>query len=119
MAALVLAGALLIGSGLAGAGTASAAGAVPATPDAAATGFASCLQGQKSGDLLLLIDDSSSLQGTDPQAARVKAATYMLTQLGGLTEWAKVELDVAVAGFSDDFRMTTDWTKRAPRRCPL
>ena len=44
--------------------------------------FGACLASQKAGDLLLLFDQSSSLQGTDPQAARVQAARYLLQTLG-------------------------------------
>src|SRR6188472_2620210 len=44
--------------------------------------FGACLASQKAGDLVLLFDESSSLQGTDPQAARVQAARYLLQTLG-------------------------------------
>src|ERR1700716_4593825 len=44
--------------------------------------FGACLASQKAGDLMLLFDESSSLQDTDPQAARVQAARYLLQTLG-------------------------------------
>ena len=50
----------------------AAAHAEPA--DAAVSRFASCVAGQKSGQVLFLIDESLSLQKSDPKAARVAAA---------------------------------------------
>src|SRR4029453_17298585 len=49
-----------------------------AEPAGGAKRFGACLASQKAGDLLLLFDESSSLQSTDPQAARVQAARYLL-----------------------------------------
>ncbi|HEY0807892.1 MAG TPA: hypothetical protein VGD84_22695, partial [Pseudonocardiaceae bacterium] len=65
--------------------------------------FGACLASQKAGDLLLLFDESSSLQDTDPQAARVQAARYLLQTLGKYAGRVGANLEVASAGFSDTF----------------
>jgi hypothetical protein len=73
--------------------------------------FGACLAAQKAGDLLLLFDESSSLQGTDPQAARVHAARYLLQTLGKYADRVGANLEVASAGFSDTFAPEHNWTK--------
>ena len=73
--------------------------------------FGACLASQKAGDLLLLFDESSSLQDTDPQAARVQAARYLLQTLGKYTDRVGANLEVASAGFSDTFAPEHNWTK--------
>ena len=73
--------------------------------------FGACLASQKTGDLLLLFDESSSLQGTDPQAARVQAARYLLQTLGKYADRVGANLEVATAGFSDTYTPEQDWTK--------
>jgi hypothetical protein len=73
--------------------------------------FGSCLASQKTGDLLLLFDESSSLQTTDPQAARVQAARYLLQTLGKYADRVGANLEVASAGFSDTYAPEHDWTK--------
>ena len=73
--------------------------------------FGACLASQKAGDLLLLFDESSSLQGTDPQAARVQAARYLLQTLGKYADRVGANLEVASAGFSDTYAPEHDWTK--------
>src|SRR6476619_1701118 len=73
--------------------------------------FGACLASQKAGDLLLLFDESSSLQSTDPQAARVQAARYLLQTLGKYADRVGANLEVASAGFSDTFAPEHDWTK--------
>ena len=73
--------------------------------------FGACLASQKTGDLLLLFDESSSLQDTDPQAARVQAARYLLQTLGKYADRVGANLEVASAGFSDTYAPEHDWTK--------
>jgi len=81
-----------------------------ASGSAGASRFGACLASQKGGDLLLLFDESSSLQQTDPQAARVQAARYLLQTLGKYADRVGAKLDVAVAGFSDTYVPEHDWT---------
>ncbi|OYD71419.1 vWA domain-containing protein [Rhodococcus sp. OK302] len=72
--------------------------------------FGSCLASQQTGDLLLLVDESSSLQISDPDAARVSAANFLLDRLTAFGESAAVDLNVAIAGFSSDYTVHTGWT---------
>jgi hypothetical protein len=73
--------------------------------------FGACLASQKSGDVLLLFDESSSLQSTDPAAARVAAARNVLQTLGKYADRVSAKVDVAVAGFSDSFFRERDWAQ--------
>ncbi|MDH6196283.1 Mg-chelatase subunit ChlD [Mycobacterium frederiksbergense] len=84
--------------------------AAHAAPDNAAVDrYGACLAAQKAGDLLLLIDESGSLQQTDAHAARVKAAQYLVTTFGEYADRTKSNVDVAIAGFSTDYVMRQDW----------
>jgi len=79
--------------------------------ESAVSDFGGCLAAQREGDLLLMIDESGSLQQSDPDAARVQAANYLLEQLSTFGSAAGVSLDVAVAGFSSDFTVHAPWTR--------
>ncbi|TRW86211.1 VWA domain-containing protein [Mycolicibacterium sp. 018/SC-01/001] len=81
------------------------------TGDTAVSRFGGCLAAQRSGQLLLMIDESSSLQDTDPGANRVKASRYLARQLADYTDRTGVALDVAVAGFSSDYQQALGWTR--------
>jgi hypothetical protein len=113
-AVLVATGALLALCGFAAAPVTPAAVAQPTQqpepPPPAVQAYAACLNGQRAGDLLLLIDESQSLVENDPADFRVKAASYLLGLMTDVTGRAGIELDVAVAGFDEDFELTTDWT---------
>ncbi|SDE22253.1 vWA domain-containing protein [Rhodococcus tukisamuensis] len=71
--------------------------------------FGACMASQREGDVLLMIDESGSLQASDPDAARVSAANYLLDQLNSFGDSAGFKLDVALAGFSDDFVVHSGW----------
>jgi hypothetical protein len=73
--------------------------------------YGACVAAQKSGDLLLLFDESSSLQATDSKAARVSAAKYLVQTLGRYADRVHADLSVATAGFSDGYVVHQDWTK--------
>lgn len=73
--------------------------------------FGACLKAQKAGDMLLMIDESGSLQDSDPDSNRVKAAQYLVEQLAQFASDTGVVLDVAIAGFSDDYRVELGWTE--------
>src|ERR1700704_5663234 len=73
--------------------------------------FGAFLASQKAGDLVLLFDESSSLQGTDPQAARVQAARYLLQTLGRYADRVGANLEGATSGFSETYTREQDWTK--------
>ena len=89
--------------------TASGGAAAHAEPaDAAVSRFASCVAGQKSGQVLFLIDESLSLQKSDPKAARVAAAKELARQLQLASDRDAAQLDVSIAAFSDSYRVITD-----------
>lgn len=73
--------------------------------------FGSCLASEKSGDLLLLFDESGSLTQTDPKAARVQAARYLLQTLGRYADRVQADLSVSVAGFAETYATEHDWTR--------
>ncbi|MBH0779604.1 vWA domain-containing protein [Nocardia bovistercoris] len=85
--------------------------AAPAQPQntSAVVDFGACLSGQQRGDLLLLLDESRSLMTSDPDAARVPAAQRLLQELTEWTANSLIRLDVAVAGFGDEYTTHHDW----------
>lgn len=66
--------------------------------------FGACLAAEGRGQLILLLDQSSSLATTDPDAERTTASTYLINQLAGYATKAEATIDVQVAGFADEFR---------------
>ncbi len=88
----------------------ASAQAAPTDADAAVQRFAACVAGQRSGQVLFLMDESLSLRKTDPKAARVAAAKELARQLRLAGERDGSKLDVSVAAFSDSYRVITDWT---------
>jgi hypothetical protein len=87
------------------------ASAAPAQHTESAVGdFGSCLSGSRTGDLLLLIDESGSLHSTDKHAARVAAATYLVKQLATDADAGHLDLSVSVAAFADTYRQVQGWT---------
>jgi hypothetical protein len=102
----------LLAAVLAG-GTAVAGLGLPAAhADPSGAGrYGACLAAQRSGDVLLLFDESSSLQSTDPKAARVSAAKYLVQTLGKYADRVHAGLTIAVAGFSENYAVHQDWTK--------
>lgn len=88
--------------------------ATPSTAKSGDTGadrFGACLAAQKSGQILLMIDESGSLQQTDPHDNRVTAAKYLARKLSQFSADSGINLDIAVAGFSDDYHPVLGWTK--------
>jgi hypothetical protein len=107
LAGLVLAAPLL--ATVAGS-TVSAAASTPAAASESAVGrLGACLAAQRSGDLLLLIDQSGSLKQTDPGNLRVNAAAYLLSRLASYTAQTGVVLNLAVSGFDVDYVPALRW----------
>ncbi|MGO9350748.1 MAG: VWA domain-containing protein [Mycobacterium sp.] len=79
--------------------------------NSAAGHYGACLAAQKSGDLLMLFDESSSLQSTDRNAARVSAAKYLVQTLARYADRVGADLNIAIAGFSDQYVLHQNWTK--------
>jgi hypothetical protein len=72
--------------------------------------FGGCLAGKSSGHLLLLLDTSSSLQKSDPEGQRIKAAEYLVSELANFVDQSGSKLEVSVAGFADKFKVAMPWT---------
>ena len=109
--------------GLAVVGTAPAAAVTPApattAPAPIASGdrnpgaigdFGACLKGGGEGDLLLLVDESSSLLGSDPGQARVTSATYFVNQLSSYTASGGSVLNLQLGVFAHGASTIMPWT---------
>lgn len=70
----------------------------------------SCLASGRQGDLLLVLDTSLSLKESDKDFARIEAATYLVKQFQQYATLSKAKVDVAVAGFADNFEVSKGWT---------
>ena len=80
-------------------------------PTSPASRFTSCVRGGCKGSVLLLFDTSGSLKETDPEAARVTSAKYLVEQLATLYgELPGADVQIALAGFDHSYRRTLDWT---------
>jgi hypothetical protein len=89
-----------------------AAGVNAAAPTTGAVqDFGACLAARGGGDLLLLIDESGSLRQSDPQNARVTAATYLVDRMAATAASGGFTMDVSVAGFSGGFDPVAGWTR--------
>ncbi|MFN8030127.1 MAG: hypothetical protein U0Q10_07275 [Dermatophilaceae bacterium] len=62
--------------------------------------FGACLYGKKTADVVLLLDESGSLQGSDPDGARVTAAKYLVKQWSALSLETGVKIAIQTMGFS-------------------
>jgi hypothetical protein len=68
-----------------------------------------CLAGGGVGDVVLLIDESSSVQDTDPDDARATSAKYFINQLGAYASENAASVNVQVATFAQTYTPITDW----------
>ena len=73
--------------------------------------FGACLAARHGGDLVLLIDESGSLEENDPEASRVTAATYLVDQIATTGRVSGFTLDVAVAAFAANIEVVQGWTR--------
>nr|WP_255668781.1 VWA domain-containing protein [Aeromicrobium duanguangcaii] len=72
--------------------------------------FGACIAGGGKARVLLLLDTSASLKTSDPVATRVDAARHLTDRLGTFTKASGAALEVAVAGFAGDFKVSLPWT---------
>ena len=122
--AAILAGVLLAAAGILVAPVAATAGAAPVATaeDPAISAFAGCLRAGAPGDLLLLVDSSGSLggtNGTDTANGRVTAANYLIDELTDYAKAANVKLDSAVASFDSQYRPVLGWTPMTASGSPV
>ncbi len=80
-----------------------------AAPSAGIGNFGACMNGQRSADVLMLIDESGSLRQSDPQATRVDAAQYLVRQWATLGEQSGVKIAVQTMGFSATTSDASGW----------
>src|SRR5699024_6945766 len=69
-----------------------------------------CLAGGATGSIVLLIDQSGSLETTDPEGARVDGAKFLVERLAEFSANSGYALDVRVAGFAANYETPGDWT---------
>jgi von Willebrand factor type A domain len=103
----VLAGIALSIPAAAVSGGASVAAETPLTQ---VDGFRACIAGGGVTDMLLLVDESSSLNRTDPDYARVTSASYLVTQLGGFASESSAEVNIAISVFANSYTQIQPWT---------
>ena len=92
----------------------------PATEQNAAQNLAACIQGSKSADILLVIDETGSLVGkgtdgtaTDPDGKRVAAAKNFAREMARYADDNKAAINVKLAGFDQEYRAHGGWQKLA------
>lgn len=95
----------------------------PETPsgDPAINDLVGCVQGSRKLLVLFLIDESASLKVTDPDDRRVDAARGALDSLIALASTegaASPEVEVALAAFSNEYRLVQDWTPANTETAP-
>ena len=73
------------------------------------TDFGSCLAGGSTGSIVLLIDQSGSLEATDPDGARMQGAKFLIERLADFSTTSGYSLDVRVAGFAAAYETPGDW----------
>lgn len=76
--------------------------------------FGACLEGAGEGDMVVLLDQSGSLETTDPDNGRRVAAMNLMDGLVRYAEAKGASLDVLVAGFAADFEEIGEWTAVGP-----
>jgi len=104
--AIVTAAAFLIGGLMAAPDPASAVDDLAVSPIERLGG---CLAGGGVGDVVLLIDESESVQDSDPNDARTTSATYFVNQLGAFAVENDANLSVQVATFAQAYTPITNW----------
>lgn len=102
----LIAGFVLVVAAVPGAGPARADDGTPGVDR-----FGACVAAQDKGRVLLLVDQSMSLRESDPAGDRTTAAQLLTKQLAAFSASSGAQLDVAVAGFSQDYDPVLGWTK--------
>lgn len=80
--------------------------------------FGACLLAGGQGDLLMLIDESASLQQTDKANSRVQAVHYLLDQLSSFVDTSHVKVNVRLAAFADKYDPLSGWTALGSANLP-
>lgn len=90
--------------------------------------FASCVQSQKSGNVMLLMDESGSIYGdagskaSDPKNYRITAAKIMVDKLQAVADAYDSKINLLLAGFGDEFKIRSNgnqgWLEIKPGGSP-
>jgi hypothetical protein len=82
--------------------------------------FGACLASAKIGDIVVLVDESGSLQQTDPKNSRVIAARYLLERFADVADRRGYDIEVLPATFSAQFAplQGPGWTKATRTQLP-
>lgn len=90
----------------------------PSAQQNAAQNLAACIQGSKSADILLVIDETGSLVGkgtdgtaTDPEGKRVVAAKNFAREMARYADDNQAAINVKLAGFDQEYRAHGGWQK--------
>jgi len=112
--AVLLAAAIALGGALPASAeptaVAPATAATAGSADDPVTRFGTCLADGGAGDLVLLIDESGSLDFNDPEATRARAVSYLIEQLARFVDRSEVDLSVRFVLFSDRVQPLGEWT---------
>lgn len=77
----------------------------------AADNFVQCLNGSQIGDLIILVDTSASLQQSDAEDARVRAAEFLIKRLARSADRSNTTINVALAGFANRYEPATKFVQ--------
>jgi hypothetical protein len=72
--------------------------------------FRACIAGGGTPEMLLIFDESSSLNDSDPNDARVTSARYLLNQLASFADVSSAKVDVAISVFANSYSEVQGWT---------
>lgn len=72
--------------------------------------FAACVRGEREARLVLLMDESGSLQESDPDGTRVDAAQHLIGSWARQVDGSDIDLQIQVMSFFDTGRSTADWS---------
>ena len=88
--------------------------ATPAADTTAlATSFSSCAQQRGAADVILLLDQSLSLQETDPEQVRREASRALARELAEFAQTSGVDVRLQVAGFDGAYH-ANPWRELSP-----
>lgn len=93
---------------------ATSSAAAPPVANDSIDRLGACLAAGGEGRVLVLMDTSASLRASDPDAARVDAASHLIGELDGFADTSGSSIEVAVAQFADTFEVTMPWTELGP-----
>lgn len=114
----LLGAAVLTALGASPASASLPSGIVNETAPPAESAFGACIAGGGSADLLLLVDESSSLITSDPDLARVTSASYFVTELTSSTVEAALDVSVELRVFGDSTQTIHPWTTLSDQNLP-